>query len=421
MLPRPWGLTPTPPHPLQLGSDPSPALAGSDPNAIPFGRRSDSGATAACDLDEFDRYGDNPFDRAVLDERSVRAQASQTAAPAAQIDPSLFAGLRWRSIGPNRGGRSQAVAGRQPAAQYYFGATGGGLWKTTDGGITWRPVSDKPLKTSSVGAIAIAPSNPDVVYAGMGETELRGNVIQGDGVYKSTDAGKTWTPSASRRRRRSRASACIRPIPTSCSSRRSAIRTAPIRSAASSDRRTAARRGSACCSATTRPARSISRWIPKNPDVLYAGAVGSVPHAALAVERRAGQRPLQEHRRRHHWTEMTKTPGLPKPIWGKVGVSVSGADSNRALRHHRSEGRRHLHVRRCRRDAGSWSTTIAASASARSTTRASTPIPQAKDTFYVLNTGIYRSTDAGKTLQRASACRTATTTTCGSRRTTRSG
>ena len=75
--------------------------------------------------------------------------------PTAQMDTSLFAGLRWRSIGPNRGGRSQAGAGSASRPlEYYFGATGGGVWKTTDGGITWRPSSDKQLKTSSVGAIA---------------------------------------------------------------------------------------------------------------------------------------------------------------------------------------------------------------------------------------------------------------------------
>ena len=115
-------------------------------------------------------------------------------APAAGVDPALFAGLRWRSIGPARGGRSQAVAGSSSRSlEYYFGATGGGLWKTTDGGTTWRAVSDAFFKTSSVGAVAVSESNPDVVYVGMGETELRGNVLQGDGVYKSTDAGKTWT------------------------------------------------------------------------------------------------------------------------------------------------------------------------------------------------------------------------------------
>src|SRR5689334_15655051 len=102
--------------------------------------------------------------------------------------------LPWRNIGPDRGGRSLAAAGSDARPlEYYFGATGGGLWKTTDGGQTWHAVSDKFFKTSSVGAVAVAPSNPDVIYVGMGETELRGNIIQGDGIYKSTDAGKTWT------------------------------------------------------------------------------------------------------------------------------------------------------------------------------------------------------------------------------------
>src|SRR5674476_1014629 len=111
----------------------------------------------------------------------------------ASYDPAIFSSLTWRSIGPARGGRSIASAGSSSRPLgYYFGATGGGLWKTTDGGLTWRPVTDGQLKSSSVGAVAVSESNPDVVYIGMGETELRGNIMQGDGVYKSADAGKTW-------------------------------------------------------------------------------------------------------------------------------------------------------------------------------------------------------------------------------------
>src|SRR5712692_4058543 len=108
-------------------------------------------------------------------------------------DASLFTALKWRNIGPNRGGRSITSAGSSTRPlEYYFGAVGGGLWKTTDGGTTWRPVTDGQLHSSSVGAVAVSESNPDVVYIGMGEVELRGNIMQGDGVYKSIDAGRTW-------------------------------------------------------------------------------------------------------------------------------------------------------------------------------------------------------------------------------------
>ena len=104
-----------------------------------------------------------------------------------------FEGLEFRNIGPFRGGRVTAVAGvRGQALVYYQGATGGGVWKTSDGGSNWQPVSDKFFKTGSVGAIGVSESDPNVVYVGMGEAPIRGNVSHGDGVYKSTDAGKTW-------------------------------------------------------------------------------------------------------------------------------------------------------------------------------------------------------------------------------------
>ncbi|HEY7545167.1 MAG TPA: glycosyl hydrolase, partial [Blastocatellia bacterium] len=101
--------------------------------------------------------------------------------------------LKWRNIGPDRGGRSLAATGSPGRVnEYYFGATGGGLWKTADGGLTWFPVTDGQITSSSVGAVAVAETNPDVVYIGMGEVQLRGSITQGDGVYKSTDGGKTW-------------------------------------------------------------------------------------------------------------------------------------------------------------------------------------------------------------------------------------
>ena len=106
-------------------------------------------------------------------------------------DP-FFKALTWRLVGPFRGGRVLAVTGAvgEPNT-YYFGGVGGGVWKTTDGGITWTPMSDKE-KFSSIGAIAVAESDPNVVYVGTGEACIRNNILQGNGMYKSTDAGKTW-------------------------------------------------------------------------------------------------------------------------------------------------------------------------------------------------------------------------------------
>ncbi|HUA84659.1 MAG TPA: hypothetical protein VMB85_12415 [Bryobacteraceae bacterium] len=114
--------------------------------------------------------------------------------PVAAVDPSYLQLLHWRMVGPSRGGRVTAVAG-DPVNKlvFYFGATGGGIWKTDDGGIGWHNVSDGFVRTGSVGALAVAPSNPNIVYAGMGEACVRGDASYGDGVYKSTDAGRTWT------------------------------------------------------------------------------------------------------------------------------------------------------------------------------------------------------------------------------------
>jgi photosystem II stability/assembly factor-like uncharacterized protein len=110
-------------------------------------------------------------------------------------DSQNFDGLlRWRCIGPQRGGRVVAVAGSyHDRTTFYFGAVAGGVWKTTDAGVYWRPVSDGYFTTASVGALAVAPSDSNVIYAGTGETTIRIDVSHGDGVYKSTDAGKSWT------------------------------------------------------------------------------------------------------------------------------------------------------------------------------------------------------------------------------------
>jgi photosystem II stability/assembly factor-like uncharacterized protein len=111
-----------------------------------------------------------------------------------QLDPLLYSGMRWRQIGPFRAGRVSAVAGIPGnAATYYMGTPGGGAWKTVDAGTVWTPISDS-IPVASIGAIVVSPSNPDIVYMGMGDvSNVGGAVNEGNGVYKSIDAGKTWT------------------------------------------------------------------------------------------------------------------------------------------------------------------------------------------------------------------------------------
>src|SRR6476646_4168212 len=109
------------------------------------------------------------------------------------INPNLYQDLRWRSIGPTRGGRSTAAVGvRTQPNVFYMGTTGGGVWKSENYGITWSPITDGQLPTGSIGAIDVSDSNPNIVYVGTGSEAIRSNVILGRGVYKSTDAGRTW-------------------------------------------------------------------------------------------------------------------------------------------------------------------------------------------------------------------------------------
>src|SRR5579862_5331093 len=132
---------------------------------------------------------------------AAAAAAPEAAAPGAQapakiatpLDASLFKALQWRCIGPYRGGRALAGSGIPGnASTFYFGAVAGGVWKTTNGGETWSSLTDS-TPISSVGALALAPSNPDVIYVGTGEAAPRGDITYGDGVYKSVDGGRTWS------------------------------------------------------------------------------------------------------------------------------------------------------------------------------------------------------------------------------------
>ncbi|HXS97561.1 MAG TPA: hypothetical protein VN736_23340 [Candidatus Limnocylindrales bacterium] len=318
---------------------------------------------------------------------------------AATYDPKLFSGLQWRSIGPLRGGRSITSSGSPSRPlEYYFGATGGGLWKTTDGGLTWRPVTDGQLTSSSVGAVAVAPSNPDVVYIGMGETELRGNIMQGDGVYKTTDAGRTWkhigladTQAISR----------VRVHPTNPDIVYVAALGHPF--------------GPNTERGVFRSRDGGQHWDkvlykddhagavdlcmdPSDPNTLYAAIwdVYRTPWSLSSGGARTGLYKTTDGG--DHWTEITRNPGLPKGIDGKIGVSVSGADSKRiyAIVENENGGlfssddagatwKLASDNRDIRQRAFYYSRVIAD--------------PKARDTVYVLNVNFHKSTDGGKTFR----------------------
>ena len=128
------------------------------------------------------------------------------AAVAQSVPPELVNGLKWRLIGPFRGGRAVAVAGVPgDSTTFYFGSVNGGIWKTTDAGVVWTPIFDgQPV--ASIGALAVAPSDPKTIYAGTGETDIREDLSSGNGVYKSSDGGARGITSVWRTRARSAAS-----------------------------------------------------------------------------------------------------------------------------------------------------------------------------------------------------------------------
>ncbi|MGW8264793.1 MAG: WD40/YVTN/BNR-like repeat-containing protein, partial [Longimicrobiales bacterium] len=117
----------------------------------------------------------------------------QRGATGGLVNATVFQGMTFRMVGPTRGGRSTTVAGHPDHPHtFYAGFTGGGVWKTSDAGINWRPISDGYFETGSIGAIRVAPSDSRIVYVGTGSDGIRSNVIDGRGVYRSTDAGETW-------------------------------------------------------------------------------------------------------------------------------------------------------------------------------------------------------------------------------------
>ena len=260
---------------------------------------------------------------------SAVAATTSTAQPPAPSSMPLDA-LQWRNIGPIRGGRSIATAGSPSRPfEYYFGATGGGLWKTSDGGNTWAPVTDGQIASSSVGAIAVSPSRPDTVYIGMGEAQLRGNVMQGDGVYKSIDAGKTWrhigladTLTIARLRvhpdNPDLVYAAALGDPTQASDARGVYRS---RDGGSTWQKILFRDDKT---------GAVDLVIdPSNPGTLYAALwqVTRVPWQLSSGGPGSGL--FKSTDGGDNWTEITRASGMPTGVIGKIGIAVSGANSRR--------------------------------------------------------------------------------------------
>lgn len=316
--------------------------------------------------------------------------------PDATSAAPLFSTMRWRSIGPARGGRSIAssgVVGRPN--EYYFGAVGGGLWKTFDGGTTWNPVTDGQVKSSSVGAVAVSDSNPDVVYIGMGEACLRGNIMQGDGIYKSTDAGKTWKHVGLAD---SQVIARLRVHPANPDLVYAAVFGHPAAPHATRGVYRSKDGGQTWQRVLFRDDKTgaIDLVIDRNhPNVLYAAMWEAYRVAWQMSSGGPGSGLFKSTDGGDTWTELTRNPGLPAGVIGRVGVAVSGADSNRvfAIVENENGG-----VFRSDDGGATW-TKVNDERNLRQRAFYYTHIaadPKDKDTVYVLNTGFYKSTDGGR-------------------------
>ncbi len=246
------------------------------------------------------------------------------------INPALLNSLEWRLVGPHRGGRVVAVAGDPSSSQtFYFGSTGGGVWKTTDGGLSWENISDGFFKRASVGAIAVSASDPNVLYVGMGESTIRGNVSHGDGVYKSTDRGKTWTH-LGLEQTRSIAKVRIHPHNPDLvyvAAFGHAHGPNPERGVYRS--RDGGKTWEQILFRSDKAGAIDLAMDPNNPRILYAAFWEAVrlPHTLISGGEGSGL--FRSTDGGDTWTEISRRPGLPTGLLGKIGVTVSPAKEGR--------------------------------------------------------------------------------------------
>ncbi|HTA57571.1 MAG TPA: hypothetical protein VK805_05430 [Candidatus Baltobacteraceae bacterium] len=315
-----------------------------------------------------------------------------------QFNESLEKGLKWRSIGPYRGGRVLAVTGvAGDPNTFYFGGVGGGVWRTTNAGLSWTPLFDKqPI--ASIGAIAVSDSNPNVIYAGTGEACIRGNISYGNGVYKSTDGGKTWL-NIGLTDTQHIASVIVHPRNPDI------VYVAALGHAyGPNDERGVFR--------TTNGGKTWEKVLfkdnhtgaidismdPHNPNVLFA-ALYQVQRTPWSLDSGGPGSGLYQSTDGGMTWKHLEGKGLPTSLLGRIGVSVSGADSNRVYSLIEAKDASGLY----RSDDGGENWTKI-NDDQRLTQRAwyFTHIfadPKSVDTVYMLNTGMFRSQDAGKTLE----------------------
>jgi photosystem II stability/assembly factor-like uncharacterized protein len=337
-------------------------------------------------------------------QRPARTAARPAARPVpapvpATLDSALTAAMQWRNLGPDRGGRSIAVSGvRGRPLEAYFGATGGGLWKTADGGETWSAVTDGKIGSASVGAVAVAESNPDIVFIGTGETCIRGNIMPGDGVYRSRDGGKSWTKVGFEE---SHGISKIRIHPgnpdivfVAAFGKYSAPngQRGVFKSTDGGDtwRRVLFRNDSTA---------AIDLVFDRtNPNVMYAALWEAYRKEYVMSSGGPGSGLFKSTDGGETWTEITRNPGLPATgIVGRIGVAVSGADPNRvwALVEHAQGGLFRSD------DAGASWTLVNDDRRIRQRAFYYTHVfadPRERDVVYLQNTSFFRSTDGGKTL-----------------------
>jgi len=310
---------------------------------------------------------------------------------------------RWRNLGPDRGGRSITVSGviGQPEVAY-FGAVGGGLWKTTDAGENWAPITDYKITSASVGAVAVSESNPDLILIGTGETCIRGNILPGDGVYRSRDGGDTWEHVGFRD---SHGISKIRIHPTNPD----IIYVASFgKYSVPSEERGVFRStdgGDTWERVLFRNAQTgaIDIVIDRNnPDVIYAALWEAFRKEYTMSSGGPGSGMFKSTDGGDTWTEITRNPGMPQEgTVGRIGLTVSSANSDVVYSLFENDNGGLFRSN----DAGETWELVNDDRAIRQRAFYYTHVfadHQDEDVVYIQNTGLYRSDDGGATYGRLS-------------------